>query len=368
MKTSGRTGYAFRVLAAAALLTGCNTNGGLQSSGLTPSSGANAATSSHGVNPLMRDTGDPSDTFAGVTWMGDVHPDRGKSGFSPDVKRAPRLFFVSDARADAVDAFTMPDLNFKGKITGLKQPQGECSDTHGNIYVANTRGFQVLEYSRSGNYLNTYPDKYGYPVGCAVNPLNGDLAVTNIRGFHHTRGAVLVYASPSSIPTVLTNRRQYYYYFDGYDIHGDLWVDGRTLLKRYILSRCGASSCSTIKLSGGKIYFPGAVQWDKKEYSWVLFDQLCAGKAGACSYSVSASGVLGQATNYENFTGGPVCDLVQGVVAAYGMKYTAGSDYGSVKCVYTGTVSRWKYPAGGTPTNYMTKVLLRPVGAAISTK
>ncbi len=368
MRISWSRSYALGALAAAALLAGCNGNGGPQASGLTPSSGANLAGYSRDVNPLTQDDSSMSDTFAGVTWNGDVQPDSHQSWVSPDVQRAPRLLFVSDVQTDDVYIFTMPDMNLKGTITGFNQPQGECSDRHGNIYVANTRATEVKEYSRTGTLLNTYPDKQGYPVGCAVDPVNGDLAVTNIRGFRHAPGQVLIYKSPSSKPSVLTNPKQYSYYFDGYDIYGHLWVDGRDARKNYMLSGCNASRCRTIKLSGGKVYFPGAVQSDQQLFSWVVFDQLCGGKSAACSYWVSDGGALGKSTNYRKYKGGAVCDLIQGVVAAYGMKYTAGADYQSNRCRKGGSYEgRWQYPAGGTPTNYTTNVS-SPVGAAISTK
>ena len=340
MRILSRRSYALSVLAAAALLSGCNGSGGSQSSGLTPSSGM----TSHALNP--------SDTFVGVKWIGNVRSDRQQSWISPDVQRAPRLLFVSDTATDDVDIFTIPDMTLKGTITGFNQPQGECSDKHGNVYVADTQATQVEEYSRAGTLLNTYPDTSGYPVGCAVNPLNGDLAVANVSGFSG-RGQVLIFTNPLARPTSLINRAQVSYFFLGYDIHGDLWVDGRDKLKNYILSACGRSLCHTVKLSGGKIYFPGAVQWDQKEYSWVLFDQRCGNNAAACSYWVSGSGVLGQATNYQRYNGGPVCDMIQGVVAAYGKRYTAGSDYEYPGCAYAGnsTVNRWQYPAGGAPTN-----------------
>ena len=151
------------------------------------------------MNALSRDAHPPSDTFAGIAWMGNVHPDRNKSWVSPDAQRAPRLLFVSDVSTNDVYIFTMPDMNLKGTLTGFNQPQGECSDTHGNVYIANTRASTVLEYSRTGTLLNTYADTYGYPVGCAVNPLNGNLAVTNIIGLRG-HGQVLIYANPSSRP------------------------------------------------------------------------------------------------------------------------------------------------------------------------
>ncbi len=277
---------------------------------------------------------------------------------------------LGDPLGEIVDIFTMPDMALKGTITGFNQPQGECSDNHGNIYVADTQATQVEEYSRTGTLLNTYPDKSGYPVGCAVNPLNGDLAVANISGFS-TLGHVLVFTSPSSRPSMVINPAQVSYFFLGYDIHGDLWVDGRDRQKNYIVSACGGFVCHTINLSGGKIYFPGAVQWDQKEYSWVLFDQRCGNTTAACSYWVSGSGVLGQATNYQNYSGGAVCDMIQGVVAAYGKRYTAGTDYEYIGCPNAGnsSVNRWKYPAGGAPTNYATELVTQqPAGAAISTQ
>ncbi len=339
---------ALGALAAAALLSACDGIAGSPLSRQAPSAAVKPPMFSDGMNVLSRDAHPPSDTFAGMTWMGSVHPDRNKSWVSPDAPRAARLLFVSDVGTNDVYIFTMPDMNLKGTLTGFNQPQGECSDTHGNIYIANTRASQVLEYSRAGTLLNTYADKYGYPVGCAVNPLNGNLAVTNIVGFRG-HGQVLIYASPSSKPMVLTNRKQYSYYFAGYDSRGDLWVDGRTVLKRFILSSCGASSCKTIRLHGGTIHFPGAVQWDQQEYAWALFDQgRCAG-GGSCSFWASLTGVLVQVTDYETYSGDPVCDLVQGVVAAYGKKYAAGGDYERTRCgnANGNSVNRWQYPAGG---------------------
>ena len=358
---------ALGVVAAAAFLAGCNSSGGSQWSGPTLSSGANAGTSSHDVNPLTRDTRHASDMFAGVKWTGNVHPDHHKSWVSPDAQRAPRLLFVSDIGTGDVYIFTMPDMKLKGTLTGFADPQGECSDTHGNIYVANTSEADLFEYSRTGKLLNTYDtDKYGYPLGCAVNPLNGDLAITDYVGLSEGPGQVLIYSSASSTPTVLTNPNQYYYYFADYDAKGDLWVDGDDATGGYILSDCGTSSCSTITLTGGKINVPGAVQWDQKENTWVLFDQRCGGKYAACSYLVSGSGVIGQATSYKNSNGTAICDLIQGVIAAYGKKYLAGGDYDF--CGYDkGSANRWQYPAGGTPTNYTMNVS-EPVGAAISTK
>jgi hypothetical protein len=356
MRSSRPVAHALCV-AAAAVLSACS-GGAPQSSGLTPSAGT------HGPSyPRHR----LSDTFAGVKMVGAVRPDHHKSWVSPDVLRAPRLFFASDSGTNDVYVYTMPAMALKGTLTGFSQPQGECADKAGNIWVTNTNAFQVVELSRSGSVMNTISDSYGYPIGCAIDPTNGAIAVADIVSKGSGAGQVLVYATPSSKPTVLTNPKQHYYYFVGYDPGGDLWVSGRTSKKAYILSGCGASSCGTIPLSGGTIYFPGAVMWDNVAGTWVVFDQSCGGTSAACSYTVNGSGALGTPVTYLNYDGVAVCDLIQATIAAYGQKYVAGGDYEYCGGAASG-FNRWSYPAGGTPTNYNASSALLPTGSAISTK
>lgn len=350
------------ILAAVAMLAGCNDSGGPQSTAVAPASGMNNTARS---SPLGHRV---ADTFIGIKRVERAHPDHHKSWISPDARRAPRLFFASDSANNDVYIFALPSMTLKGTLTGFDEPQGECADTHGNIWITNTNGLEILEYSRTGKLLNTVTDSYGYPVGCAVDPANGDLAVADISGLSGA-GQVLVFTSPSATPTVLTNPSQYEYYFLGYGPGSSLWVDGKDSSGVFILSGCGPSSCSTIPLSGGTIYFPGAVQWVGAAGTWVVFDQICGGRTGACSYPVSGSGVLGTATTYLDHSGGAVCDLIQGVIGANGAKYTVGGDYhGYCGKRRDSSFNRWAYSAGGTPTNYSTRSTSLAVGAAISTK
>jgi len=363
MRISRTATYALGVLAAAALVAGCSGSGS-QSGALTPSSVGSAAV--HHASPLHRGL---QDTFIAVKPYS-VHPDHKKSYVSPAVKNAPRLLFASDSGTDDVYIYTLPALSLKGTLTGFSEPQGECADGSGNIYIANTGTYQVLEYSRTGTLLNTFDDSYGYPVGCSV--WGNDLAVTNIFGFSGT-GQVLVYSisDPSGSPTVLENPDQYYYYFDGYDTSGNLWVSGKDDSGYYILSDCaaGGTSCSTISLSGGTIYFPGSVVYDSITTSWYAADQLCGDTTAACFYPVSTSGSLGTAINLDTYEGGDACDVVQATIAApFGLKYAAGGDY--EYCGNTAsTENRWPWTAGGKPTNYNDGgQISTPIGAAVSVK
>jgi len=74
-------------------------------------------------NPLNREF----PRFTGV-YTPHMKPDRRKSWVSPDVKRAPRVLFVTDYALGDVDVFTLPTLALKGVLTGFNGPQGECTD------------------------------------------------------------------------------------------------------------------------------------------------------------------------------------------------------------------------------------------------
>ncbi|MGA8100053.1 MAG: hypothetical protein WB810_15465 [Candidatus Cybelea sp.] len=365
MKISTSAAYALGVVAAAALVAGCS--GGTQSSALSPTSTMTNAQHS-GASPLHHNA---LGAFNSVKQPGKAHPDHQKSWVSPDIKkREPRILFVSDSGTDDVYMYTLPGMKLKGTLSGFSEPQGMCSDTKGNVFVDNTGTTQVLEISRTGSIVNTFTDSVGYPVGCAIDPATGNLAVANIFGFYGA-GQVVIWpgANPSSTPTTISNPSQYFYYFDGYGPGSSLWVSGRDSYGTYMVSGCGSSSCSTIPLSGGTIYFPGSVQWDGTRGQWVLFDQLCNDTTEACSYPVSASGVLGSPTNYHNPAGGAVCDLIQGAIAGDLHKFVVGSDY--EYCGATSSSSgRWGYTAGGTPTNSVSysSYYALPDGAAVSDK
>jgi hypothetical protein len=349
----------------AALLAGCS-NAGFQ-----------AASSTSALAPTaQREPGASKQRSIPVPAAGPVtvRPYRGKSWISPDVKRAPRLLFVSDYGASDVDIFTMPKMELKGTLAGFSFPEGECSDAQGNIWIANTGEMQMLLYSRTGTLLKTLDDYGEYPSSCAVNYKTGDLAVANIESGTAGPGNVTVYANASGSGTAYSNPSFNQYFFVGYDLNGNLFFDGtdesRTISYLAELP-AGSNTTTLITLGGGTLYLAGFVQWYRNGNYLALGDQECTGTAESCVYWVSLSGSTGTitATTYlANYEGNPVCDLVQGVIAANGERYVAGPDYEACEATPS-TVYRWPYEAGGSPTNYNSDAeLTEPVGAAVSTK
>lgn len=299
-----------------------------------------------------------------------VQTDHRRSWVAPDIRRAPRLLFITDAGTNDLYIFTMPALALKATITGLNGPNGACADRSGNVWLANSDALELLQYSRSGALLNTLSDPTGSPIGCAVDPTTGNLAVTSFDAFG-VSAQVLIYPNATYPPAQeFRNPALDFPFFPAYDPQGNLYVNGLDFSGHYILSEAAAGSdtLSTVNISGGTLYFPGMVQWNIVASSLALGDQLCNGSPSACIYSATVSGstaTITGTTQLLTFEGGPVCDMVQGVLGRLSRMVAAG---GFFLCGTPSTVNRWLFPAGGIPTNYNNSVVSAPIGAAISNK
>ncbi len=299
-----------------------------------------------------------------------LHRDRHRSAFSPDAATKAPLLFVSDSGTADVYIYKPPSLKVVATITGFSQPQGECSDNKGNVWIADTNARIMYELSHHGHLVNELADSMGYPVACASDPTTHNLAVMNLFGTGSTSGAILVYANGSGTPTVYTNPAVYAYYFAGYDRSGNLFFDGLDDNGNFLLSELtkGASSAQTITLNGGTIYFPGMVEWNSAKGDLVVGDQSCGNAYVSCVYAVTISksgGTIGAKTELQNSAGEPVCDLVQGALSGKSNSEIAGSDLDFCGSASSATYL-WRYPGGGPPTASNTSTDSAPVGAAIS--
>lgn len=251
-------------------------------------------------------------------------------------------------------------------MTGFTQPQGECSDTHGDVWVTDTNAKVIYKLSHGGHLVSTLSDANGYPVGCAWDRRTGNLAVMNLFGLGSTPGNVLVYPYASGNPVEFTNPDQYLYYFGDFDGKGNLFFDGSTADGKFMLSELvNGSTVQTIKVTGGTIYYPGMVQWSRSDL--VVGDQSCSNSNNSCLYQLSVekkTATIENKIQLDDSEGKPVCDLVQGVLIA-------GSNVGGSDNDFCGYESPgtylWSVPAGGVPTAKNLHVDSLPIGAALST-
>jgi hypothetical protein len=269
------------------------------------------------------------------------------------------LLYVSDVGTFTVHVYTYPALKPAGKLTGFNEPQGLCADSAGNVWVTNTNVYQVREYAHGGTTpIATLHDDFGYPVGCAVDPSSGNLAVTNLQNFSGA-AIVLLYKHARGTPAVYSNKDIAYYYFAGYDGSGNLYVSGQTSQHGFalgVLAR-GAKSISGVAVSGGTIYFPGTVAWNGSNL--VLGDQRCKNSASSCLYRLTVSGKTAHVVGSTPLGG--ACDVAQAWVGA---SRVAAGEYQSCSHGPSGA-ALWRYPAGGKPAAQVTG-LLQPVGAVVS--
>ncbi len=288
-------------------------------------------------------------------------PDHSASWMASDAAAAKSLLYVSDAGTFDVDVYTFPDLKPAGKLTGFDEPQGECTDASGDVWITNTVSRQILEFAHGGRHaIRKLRDPTGYPGGCSVDANSGDVAVTN---FYDNSGAgeVLIYRGGRGTPTPYANPAVTYYYFDGYDAAGNLYVSGATESGSYVLSLLarGRHAMTSLTVRGGTIHFPGSVQWLGK--SLVLGDQKCDGKNGACFYEASPSGTSVKITRKTTLTGS--CDVAQGWIQSGRL---AAANYDDCGRNHSGAYL-WTYPGGGGALRRVTG-LVRPIGATISNR
>ncbi|HEY2473956.1 MAG TPA: hypothetical protein VGI19_04060 [Candidatus Cybelea sp.] len=273
-------------------------------------------------------------------------PDTGASWIAAGAASSGPLLFLTDFRNYDVYVYTVPKLKMVERITGFFQPQGECSDAHGNVWITNTGAQQILEF-RPGSKrpIATLSDSRGYPAGCAINLRNGDLAVTDIFDVDGS-GGVLVFRNARGTPKPYLNPEQYYYYFAGYDDKGNLYASGQTASSNsnaYILSvlPVGGHTMSTVEIHGAQLYFPGEVF--RSGSSIVLGDQECGGKKTSCLYETRITAKTATVTKKIALTGS--CDVAETALTSNAGLF--GGDY----CPPGGrsTADRWRFPEGGKP-------------------
>ena len=188
-----------------------------------------------------------------------THADRGKSWMLPEAK-ADDLLYISNVYT--VTVYSYPKGKHVGTLKGFYEPFGECSDSAGNVFIAN--GDTILEYGHGGKKPIQTLTLSGYgSVSCAVDSTTGNLAVTWNKGSYP--GYVAIYPDASGSPA-LYSIGYMQFIFCGYDPAGNLYVDGEASNEnKFLFAELpkGGSSLENITLNQSFEY-AGAVQWDGK--------------------------------------------------------------------------------------------------------
>lgn len=334
------------------LLTACATGGSQQQ---LPSPGA-AATVQSGKSHGLAPAGILAMTTA-LHVVPKVRYDHHRSWMKPEAKHTQYLLYVSDEAAGKVDvyAYRSRQGHMVGQLNGFTFPYGECQDGAGNIYIADFGASQIVEYAHGGTSpIKTLSDAYGYPIGCSVNPVTGDLAVANFEGISSTcMGGIVLYAGAEGSGTYYGDPDFIYFYPPGYDPNGNLYVQGQNASGASGLAMLPAddSGLMTLSVSGATVNFPGGALWDGKHIA--LTDQQYQDTHSSGAYDVDVAGSVASVVSSVEFTdneclkdGVPYNDTVQPFLNGTARPFHAIVG-GNLACSYR--YNAWRYLVGGDP-------------------
>lgn len=254
------------------------------------------------------------------------------------------LVYVSDDVSN-VYIFSYPQGRLVDKITGLNGPEGECVDGNADVWVAISGSNEIIEYAHGGSQPIATLSDPGSPVGCAVDPVTGNLAVTN-----YYPATIEIYPQAQGSPTSYSSSEFGGYFYCTYDGSGDLFADSPHQNGMIAELPYGGSALQPVTLS--EDLATSSMQWDGSYISIVGQIPLNAhpdhGGGGAKGpvhlYRVAVSGSGGaivSESSLESPNGKHVGDLVQYWIA--GKTIIGPGFYAQGK---EGLLI-WRYPEGG---------------------
>ncbi len=295
------------------------------------------------------------------TSAGATHAGSGESWMLPEAK-SKDLLYVSKLTRVLVYAYPTAK-KVVGNLTGFDDASGLCSDRSGDVWVTDFQKSQVSEYAHGGTEPIAVLSDENDPIGCAVDPKSGDLAVANYAD------NVSIYAPGSGNPIIYTAPDFYFMEFCSYDGSGNLFIDGyrgthegherSTILE---LSY-GGTRLQRFKLEGRprtKLRFPGGMQWDGK--SLVVG---YAGKYDSELYRISNLGRFGKITKRVTLTA-PDGGFIPGEAPFVLYKgYIIGAY--NVGTTQISNIAFWPYPGGGAAIKeFKVRGKYYPAGLALS--
>jgi hypothetical protein len=242
-----------------------------------------------------------------------------------------------------VAVFTYPEGKRVGTLKGFNSTVGLCVDKKGDLFATNQTPPRIFEYAHGGSkriavlrpYHNGIPDVV--PVGCAVDPKTGNLAVT---GFSEH---IDIFKGARGNPVRYTDRDFYFLQFCGYDDKGNLFIVGWK-------TESGAPGLAELPYTGravtnlsldATIYADGGVQWDGRHLAIFAYNRYFK----PVIYRFAIHGTQGTHVGTTPL-GGPASLVFQFFISRGTL--IAPDWYGSADQYYN--VLFYKYPAGGAPT------------------
>ncbi len=247
------------------------------------------------------------------------------------------LLYVSDS-PNGVSFYTYPGLKLEGSIS-IKYPTAICADPRNDdVWVVSyDRGYKLSEYAHGAT---TPIRRFKLPVsninGCAVNPINGDIALAEIADYDDPGALLIVTPERKAKVSRYFARNMLFYYFVTYDSSGNAFVDGYGGDGDFRLDELANGSAKLVSVGPHdlRIRSAGGVQYDGT-------DVTVGERKGGRIYLIADRKVVGMAKLLGT------CLVQQFAIA--GSTLIAPS-----ACHSHGDVLFYDYPGGGSPTTKLT--------------
>jgi hypothetical protein len=290
------------------------------------------------------------------------------SWMSPDAKNIKSLLYVAGAVTGTVYVYDFKTRELVGEIAGFDQPNGECVDANGDIWITDYMGGTVSEYAHGGSTALKTLRAGTLQTACSIDPVTGDLAVGSfspgeIYVWKKARGTPKIYAS-SACPSL---------WGPGYDNRGNLFVEAAITGSAVFICWVphGGNSLTIIPFNQ-TVNFGADVMWDGKYITFA--DQSFGGselQAGVYQAKLNASGGLALVGKTALPDPCGHSDVIQPFIV--GRKNTPNNSVqgfavtGSNNSCLT-NVDIWPYPAGGNPDYIINAPEKVTFGTAVSIK
>jgi hypothetical protein len=268
---------------------------------------------------------------------------RAQTSWMAPAAKSQNLLYIADLGTNSVDVYPYPKGKLVGTITGFGSVSTLCADKAGDIFVVDEAG-PVRVYAHGGTAPIRQLAASGAPDGCAVDPVTGNLAVTNQSSYLY--GTIAIYAKARGKAKPYFNDTVDATFFCSYDDMGNLFIDGwnRSAQPTFLELPKGKSGFRVMKINKN-VQTPGGVQWDGK--------YVAVGDKGAgLVYRVDANGKVAQTIKLRGAD-----DIDQ--FWLQGATLIGPNDHGG------GPVGFWRFPAGGSPTHVL-RGPLEPTGVTVS--
>jgi hypothetical protein len=139
------------------------------------------------------------------------------------------LLYVASYAGRTVEVYDYHTLAHLQTLTGFTDPAGLCADAAGDVYVTDGYSYDTVEYHHGATKPSRYlADPYGFPWSCALNPVNGDLAVDNGVALSGGQYGIEIYKKARGVPKLYVDSAVPFYFNCAYDPEGNIFFDGES--------------------------------------------------------------------------------------------------------------------------------------------